>query len=350
MLIMLPFVVAHLITGVDLQSFIVSHILLFTAYVFALTAYTFFNNYDRLAYIFKMILVINFVLVLIAICLFFTPWAEILWHFRPLTKGISEFPRLNMLTYEPSYYSLLMVPLAGYFGLRLIRGEQMNNKGWIAAMILIPLLLSFSMGVISTLIIAATLVLLGNPRDLLFEKKTFNWVAGILMAGLSVLLLMFLFFPENVLFHRLYNILTGNDPSAQGRLSDAFWLSWELLGAKEQWFGEGVGQIKVIAKEYIIEYYNYNPAEFPTVRIPNAMAETLVSFGIIGVVLRLGVQIHLFFKTKVYSNYFRSLMFFFVFIYQFTGSYLTNIAEYVIWALAFSYCFPQLDKPKKVNS
>ncbi|MGZ5135232.1 MAG: hypothetical protein ACXWCG_08785, partial [Flavitalea sp.] len=42
-----------------------------------------------------------------------------------------------------------------------------------------------------------------------------------------------------------------------------------------------------------------------------------------------------FFKTKVWSNYYRLSLFLFIFIYQFTGSYLTNIAEYVIWILAF---------------
>ena len=34
----------------------------------------------------------------------------------------------------------------------------------------------------------------------------------------------------------------------------------------------------------------------------------------------------------------------YIFIYQFTGSYLFNIAEYVIWALAFSQVFEEFDR------
>jgi hypothetical protein len=88
-------------------------------------------------------------------------------------------------------------------------------------------------------------------------------------------------------------------------------------------------------------YYLYNMDFVAT--IPNAMAEMLAIFGWVGVMLKLTIEIGLFFLTKVWTNYYRLLLFFFVFIYQFTGSFVTNIAEYIIWILAFTNVFRQFD-------
>jgi hypothetical protein len=77
--------------------------------------------------------------------------------------------------------------------------------------------------------------------------------------------------------------------------------------------------------------------------IPNAAAETLAIFGWAGLILRIGIELFFFFLTKVWTNYYRLLLFLFVFIYQFTGSFITNVAEYVIWILAFTNVFHQFD-------
>jgi hypothetical protein len=77
------------------------------------------------------------------------------------------------------------------------------------------------------------------------------------------------------------------------------------------------------------------------------MGETLAIFGLAGVVLRLFLEFFLFFKTRVYSNYYRLALFIFVFIYQFTGSFITNIVEYVIWILAFSTVLNQFNILKR---
>ena len=74
------------------------------------------------------------------------------------------------------------------------------------------------------------------------------------------------------------------------------------------------------------------------------MAETLASFGIIGAVSRVIAQIVLFVATRVYDNYYRLVLFGFIFIYQFTGSYLTNVYEYLIWVIVFLPVFPRFDK------
>ncbi|HSU27762.1 MAG TPA: hypothetical protein VLJ68_05230, partial [Chitinophagaceae bacterium] len=89
------------------------------------------------------------------------------------------------------------------------------------------------------------------------------------------------------------------------------------------------------------EYYLYAP--WHAVTIPNTVAETFVIFGWAGILLRFGLEIFLFFYTKVWTNYFRLLLFIFIFIFQFAGSFITNIAEYMIWILAFTNVFKQFD-------
>jgi hypothetical protein len=76
-------------------------------------------------------------------------------------------------------------------------------------------------------------------------------------------------------------------------------------------------------------------------RLPCAIAETMAQFGFVGVAVRLGLEVSFFYHTRVWKNYFRLALFIYIFVYQFTGSYLTNIAEYVIWILAFSPVFPE---------
>ena len=72
-------------------------------------------------------------------------------------------------------------------------------------------------------------------------------------------------------------------------------------------------------------------------------AETLAIFGWVGFCVRIFIELSLFFYTKVWKNYYRLLLFLFIFLYQFTGSFITNIAEYVIWIMAFTNAFPQFD-------
>ncbi len=56
----------------------------------------------------------------------------------------------------------------------------------------------------------------------------------------------FIFFPDNILFVRLGNVVSGKDPSGKGRTFDAFWLADQLLAKKSYWWGIGPGQIKIL--------------------------------------------------------------------------------------------------------
>ena len=83
------------------------------------------------------------------------------------------------------------------------------------------------------------------------------------------------------------------------------------------------------------EFYDYN-FSISEVAIPCAVAETFAVFGFMGVCYKIRIgDVFLFFRTKVYTNYYRLAIFIFIFIYQFTGSYIMNIAEYAIWIMAF---------------
>jgi len=116
---------------------------------------------------------------------------------------------------------------------------------------------------------------------------------------------------------------------------------------KSLFWGSGLGQTKLLGGELWKEVYHQAYA-MNEIAIPNAVAETLAVFGIVGVLIRLGLEIHFFLRTRVYNNHYRLALFIFMFIYQFTGSFIFNIAEYAIWILAFNNVFEEFDKPKIV--
>jgi len=160
----------------------------------------------------------------------------------------------------------------------------------------------------------------------------------LVVAGVLILIL---FFGNNQVFARLSDILSGRDNSARGRTVDAFLLASKILQEKNEYFGVGLGQVKIVGDDIIRNYYLYNMDI--TVSIPNAAAETLAIFGWVGIILRIAIELFLFMYTRVWTNYYRLLLFIFMFVYQFTGSFITNIAEYVIWILAFTNVFHQFN-------
>jgi hypothetical protein len=112
-------------------------------------------------------------------------------------------------------------------------------------------------------------------------------------------------------------------------------LAYFVAQKKSIWWGVGFGQIKVVGIDIINQFWDNGG------RLPCAIAETMAQFGFVGIGLRLGLELLFFYKTRVWKNYFRLALFLYIFVYQFTGSYLTNIAEYMIWILAFSPVFPE---------
>ena len=333
----------HVLTGVNYTIYLRSWLLFFSVFIFVLTFYQFTKICHSLRDIFRTILITNFLLLLVALIFFFLPPLKgVFWMTSDVSTGLSEFSRLKMFTYEASYYSLLLVPLAVYYLLKMIF-FNFPNQGLVLLMVGLPLVLSFAFGVLLGIPLAIVVLFLSDIR-LFYLKPHFR-------KALLIGLLLFIFFtilfiriyPDNPLFLRLANIFQGRDSSFRGRVFESLYLAYEVTKEKSLLFGAGLGQFKLLAKDLVATFYSFT-TEVETVRLSNTLSETLVTFGFSGLFIRFAVEIYLFFKTKVFNNYYRLVLFIFIFIYQFTGSYLMNIAEYVIWVLAFSKVFPEFDK------
>lgn len=340
-----PFVLVHFFNGVNVTYYIRSFLLLFSVYVFSIAFYRFLKECKSLRTLFKDILFINIVFVIIALIVLFIPsLVNRFWYANSITEGVESLKRLRMLTYEPSYYSTLFVPIALYYYLKLIVLKLPDPKT-VLILLTIPLLLSLSFGVILGLALSLLFTLLYGSRDFFPDK---NLPAYFLISGIVLLLLLVIVsevFPHNIFVLRIANVFKGKDTSFQGRTFDSFYLGWKIANEKSIYFGCGLGQAKLLGLDIFRNFYNNPQYTLEEVGIPNAVGDTFATFGIIGTFIRLALEVYFFFKTRVSDNYYRLSLFLFIFIYQFTGSFITNIAEYVIWIMAFTPgIFEEFDK------
>ncbi|PIY34027.1 MAG: hypothetical protein COZ08_04175, partial [Bacteroidetes bacterium CG_4_10_14_3_um_filter_42_6] len=58
------------------------------------------------------------------------------------------------------------------------------------------------------------------------------------------------------------------------------------------------------------------------------------------------LEVFFFVKKRIYNNHYALILFLLIFIYQFTGSFITNVAELGIWAVVFGTRFIEFDFPK----
>lgn len=341
----LPFVVAHLLNGVNALFYFKSFLLLFSAYVFGATVYQFLKDCHSLPYIYKNIVLTNMVLVLLVVllALIFPSLKSSFWYSNEITTGVRRV-RLKMFTYEPSYYSTLLVPVAVYYYLKSIIFKP-GGAATTLIFLTIPLLLSLSFGIIFGLLIAVVLAILWFGRNIFVNR---NVPAYFILGSVALFLLLGAFlqiFPGNVFAVRIANVLSGKDTSFKGRTFDSFHLAWQIAAKKSMLFGCGPGQVKLLGVDLFKSFYKNPHYSINDVGIPNAVGDTLATFGVAGIITRFFLQFYFFFKTAVYNNMYRLCLFLFIFIYQFTGSFITNIAEYVIWILAFSVqVFPEFNK------
>jgi hypothetical protein len=173
-----------------------------------------------------------------------------------------------------------------------------------------------------------------------------NVAAYALTSGLIIIaafIVLYYVYPNNPLYLRIKNIFSGRDSSFKGRASDSFQLAWSVAQEKSIYFGIGLGQLKLIGVKIWNDFYN-TVFNVNAITIPNAVAETFAIYGVTGLIIRFSLEWYFFFRTKTYSNYYRLGLFIFIFIYQFTGSYFFNIAEYMIWTLAFSQVFEEFNR------
>jgi hypothetical protein len=346
MLLLVPFV-AHLFVGFDIKSYVISSGLVFTAWVFLFTAIhsvPLFN--ENLNKIFRKVLIFNSILLVVALA--FLPLIslqEVFWSSIPISPSVPGFPRLKMLAYEPSHYALLLSPVFLYFILKIIAGKE-KHAFLITIAVGLPLVLSLSFGVLGGLAIALLIGLVSFATRLPKTSLKIIFYSVFFIVGIVVILLVI--WPENPVVLRLENIFAGKDTSAKGRLVESFMFSWDLARNYDIWFGVGPGQIKILAHDFIINFYKYNEAKTDVVRIPNAIGEMMATYGIYGFVAKITAEIYFFFRLKVYRNLYNLSLFIFIFIYQFSGSFLTNVAEIGVWVIAFQSRFPLFEfKPLK---
>ncbi len=347
-LLTIPLAVIHWINGIADHSFYIKSYLSFLAvFVFGLACYQYLENCHTLRTIFRKILVFNAVMTVLSLVILFIPsLRKIFWMDNSMSLGNITVLRLRMLTYEPSYYSTLLTPIVVYYLLKAFRRELPN--AWLYYLLtLVPLFLSLSFGVILATAIAFLLLFLFNSSRVIFSKKNIAYMAGAvcLLTGIAVILTVY--FPDNIVFQRMSNVLTGNDTSFNGRTIDSFVMSLDIARKKSIAFGVGFGQVKVLGLDVFSRMYHYSKFTYNDVGIPNSTGDTFATLGLLTLALKFFLEIYFFFKTKVYSNQYRMVLFLFIFIYQFTGSFLTNIAEYVIWIMAFkANLFPEFGKLK----
>ena len=341
-----PFLIAHAILGVEVRTYIISVVNFIAVYIFCQAFYTFLKAATNIESIFKKILIINIFACLIAAVIYFSSYSGLLWMQQTITDGVDNFTRLKLFTYEASYYATLFIPLFFFYFMQVILKQNKINSWLLLSMLTVPYILSFSIGVISCLLLAVAITYLIHFRALTKKKRVLSLLLVVASLSVSFLIVLWLFFPQNINFLRFENIFSGKDTSGNGRTSEAFILAMKMLDLKSYAWGIGAGQIKILGADIIRSYYLYD-LDYNTFAIPNAAAETLAIFGWVGLSLRILIECFLFFYTKVWTNYYRLLLFLFIFLYQFTGSFITNIAEYVIWILAFTNAFPDFDVRKK---
>ena len=343
--VLAPFIVVQVLyVGVVRKVYFYSLINLVLVYIFCQAVYTFLTRCTDVEKIFRWLLIVNFIFCLVAIGLYFTPYYEIMWIEQNLTQGIKEFRRMKLFTYEASHYATLMVPLFCFYLLQYLF-KQNVIKGWLLIpMIFLPFVLSMSFGVIACLVVSGMITYFLYFSRLTRLRRVFN---AVLFTGAIVLVgafVIYFLFSDSFFALRFANVLNGQDSSGKGRAYDAYILAHQLVQMKNPYWGVGLGQIKIIGADVIGSYYLYNQEFIAT--IPNAVAETLAVFGWIGLALRFFIEFFFFFHTKVWTNYYRLWLFLFIFLFQFIGSFITNIAEYVIWILAFTEGFRQFAVPR----
>jgi hypothetical protein len=337
MAVLIPLFIAHYLVGIDLFFYIKSSVLYLTIYLFVFAFAVSLRNGLPLEKLYGKLLLINFALFIVALVFYFTPWSDLFWYDKKLTQEIAQVNRLKMLTYEPSYYSTLLVPIVLYYALGVMTKRYKPKQIFgIIVLVGIPLLFSFSLGVLSSLTFALIVTVLFFFKKFMKHRTSFYMFSFLTASVLVLFLLLTVFYPDNLLYLRIEDLFEGKDTSGRGRTIEAWDLSFQMIELKNYWIGCGLGQIKVVGEEVVRVFYKYQLDDIPIIRIPAAVGETISTFGIIGLLVRLILEFYLFFKTKVYTNFYRFSLFSYMFLYQFTGSFLTNIAEYVIWVIAFT--------------
>ena len=336
LLILSPFIIAHMVTGVASPlQYLRSLLLWWTVYITVCAfcwALMECRSIDRL---FEQLIILNFYATLLAIAIFPTPLRYILWiENGEITAGFSHSYRLNLLSIEPSGYANLMLPLLVFTALRLLRNNSVRNLSYFM-MIAVPFLLCQSIGGICMGLAGIGISLMTGFRQF-FHRSTSRTLFLCLAISTCALLLT-----PNPISARILQAAAGNDSSTNSRTINAYIAAYTVAAPNNMWWGLGLAQTKFMdISDLGLGIMN---------GFPNIVAYTFAEFGLIGLLTMLTVELYLFFRTRVYLNSFRLAMFVVAFIAQFTGSYPTSIQQYLIWFFAFYPIFPNFNLHGSLN-
>jgi hypothetical protein len=320
-----PFVVAHLLLGIQLPGqYLRSYALLLLTYI---TVYAFYMGLSRtkpLNSLVETLIVLNAVFAGIAVVAKHTPLGPLLWIRTVLSNEDPATLRLALLSYEPSAYAVLLVPLLVFATFRAIISPGAKTIFQLF-MVAVPFFLSGSLGGFGTVLLALGIASLVFRRDIMKLKS------AKILAALAGLALFAAVLQGNILTQRAGNALTGQDASTSFRTEGSFALAYVIAATKSLWWGVGFGQSTVVGDQFIGAL-----GFLQETLLPNAIAVTFAQMGIMGVLLRVGIEVYLFVRTGVRHDCFRLTLFLTMFLFQFAGSFNTNVPEFVTWILAFT--------------
>ena len=308
LLFSLPFVVIHLSQGVNYRTYVVSYLYIMSIYFVVYAFYVAVVNCRNIGKMLEHIIIVNFIISCFALIIINSEFSELLWWSVPIGSNLGIVKRLKLFTYEASYYSTLLVPLFFYSYYKVILYK--NNKNMLLFIItLIPIALSFSFGIISSLAISIVLVNLVYIQNIYKNNKRYVKIA-LPAVFMAILLIIF----KTPFYDRFIDVLAGRDLSGTGRTYFSTIIAFEIARQKNIWWGVGFGQPKGYF-DIMVSFMraNYNQG-WMNEHLYNSIADLLAATGIIGVALKILAELILFFKTKVFNNYFSLSLFICIFV------------------------------------
>jgi hypothetical protein len=338
LLLLSPFILAHMVDGVtSVPHYLRSLLLMWTVYIAVYAFCWALINCKNVERLFEQLIQLNFCVAILALAIRPTPLWPLLWQDNANAyEGAPPGLRMNLpSTTEPWAYGQLMLPLLIFAACRLLRDSRLRNVAFMI-MIVVPLLLCQSFGGISLGLAGILVLIMTNLRRLL--RRPQSWIVIMLLAFVTTALILI----PNPISDRISRVISGGDDSTNLRVVIGYLGAYTSAASKSLWWGVGLGQAK------FVDYSDLGGGIID--RLPNAVADTLGQFGVIGLVVRFVVEFCLFFKTKVYKSSFRLAMFIVAFISQLTGSYVDDVQSYLLWLCAFYPLFPNSElseKPKR---
>jgi len=343
----------HSYNGIQVADYLKSTTLYLSCVIFVSVVFVFVKKYGSIYEpLQEKILKYNIVFVFIAVgSLVVWKTKNIFWYSNELNENLGLLPRLKLLTYESSYYSILLVPAFFLYFQYFYFSNLSKKRLYLFASVIFSLILSLSYGTLGAIFLSLFLFVIINFLSRKRSKYNLKFIVILSIVGVLALYLVFGPLSESGFAKRIFSIFGGTDTSVNGRSFESYLLADKVLDLRSHFWGVGPGQFKILGKNIVDDFYDYTLLDTSTsnvARLPCATAETFAVFGYLGVIIRLAFEWFLFVKTKVAKSSFRLCLFLFMFFTQFVGSNITNIPEYTIWILAFSNIFPDGYFRKKV--